>query len=389
MELKDQRVLVTGATAGIGQETAKLFARRGATVVVTGRNVDRANKTVEAIVAEGGHALFIAADLGDVGSVRQLAEQVGVVDVLVNNAGAFPFASTLEQDVDSFDLMFDVNVRGPFFLTAALLPKMIARGSGVIINVSTAAASASLPDAPVYAATKAALESLTRSWAAAFGGNGIRVNTVARGQPAPMLPSIPLATGWSSWDPRQRWAAPPIRRKSPRRSFSSPHHARATSPARRWPSTAVTGPYKKLDSDQWRGRGGERRGGREGDGRSKGGVRRDQRQYRPSSAAELIARSTRTPSPRPAHCCPVHSRAGFRAEERSTKGTDHHDGHHGRHCAAVVPAMSRTVLNVDVASPQCPFDSVVEFEYNLARQDDLHVHRVRGVHPGIVELIGL
>jgi NAD(P)-dependent dehydrogenase (short-subunit alcohol dehydrogenase family) len=181
MELKDQRVLVTGATAGIGQETAKLFARHGATVVVTGRNVDRAERTVEAIVAEGGHAQFIAADLGDVGSVRQLAEQVGVVDVLVNNAGAFPFASTLKQDVESFDLMFDVNVRGPFFLTAALLPKMIARGSGVIINVSTAAASASLPDAPVYGATKAALESLTRSWAAAFGGNGIRVNTVAPG----------------------------------------------------------------------------------------------------------------------------------------------------------------------------------------------------------------
>jgi NAD(P)-dependent dehydrogenase (short-subunit alcohol dehydrogenase family) len=77
-------------------------------------------------------------------------------------------------------MMFDVNVRAPFFLTAALLPKMIARGSGVVVNVSTAAP-ASLADAPVYAATKAALESLTRSWAAAFGGNGIRVNTVAPG----------------------------------------------------------------------------------------------------------------------------------------------------------------------------------------------------------------
>jgi NAD(P)-dependent dehydrogenase (short-subunit alcohol dehydrogenase family) len=72
-------------------------------------------------------------------------------------------------------------VRAPFFLTASLIPKMIARGSGVVVNVSTTAASASLADAPVYAATKAALESLTRSWAAAFGGNGIRVNTVAPG----------------------------------------------------------------------------------------------------------------------------------------------------------------------------------------------------------------
>jgi NAD(P)-dependent dehydrogenase (short-subunit alcohol dehydrogenase family) len=181
MELEDQRVLVTGATAGIGRETAKLFARRGATVVVTGRNVERGEQTVAAIQAEGGHAEFLAADMNDVESVRRLAEQVGEVDVLVNNAAAFPFAPTLEQNVDSFDFMFDVNVRAPFFLTAALLPKMIARGSGVVVNVSTTAASASLADAPVYAATKAALESLTRSWAAAFGGNGIRVNTVAPG----------------------------------------------------------------------------------------------------------------------------------------------------------------------------------------------------------------
>jgi NAD(P)-dependent dehydrogenase (short-subunit alcohol dehydrogenase family) len=181
MELQDQRVLVTGATAGIGHETAKLFARRGATVVVTGRNAERGAQTVAAIQAEGGRAEFLAADMDDIESVRRLADEVGEVDVLVNNAAVFPFAPTLEQDLDSFDLMFDVNVRGPFFLTAALLPQMLARGSGSIVNVSTAAATASSADAPVYTATKAALESLTRSWAEAFGANGIRVNTVAPG----------------------------------------------------------------------------------------------------------------------------------------------------------------------------------------------------------------
>ena len=113
--------------------------------------------------------------------MRRLADQVGEIDVLVNNAAAFPFAPTLEQDIESFDMMFNVNVRAPFFLTAALLPNMITRGYGAVVNVSTMAASASLADAPVYAATKAALESLTRSWAAAFGANGIRVNTVAPG----------------------------------------------------------------------------------------------------------------------------------------------------------------------------------------------------------------
>jgi NAD(P)-dependent dehydrogenase (short-subunit alcohol dehydrogenase family) len=181
MKLQDQRVLVTGATAGIGQETAKLFARRGASVVITGRDTQRGAQTVAAIEAEGGRAEFIAADLNDIKSVRRLAEQAGEVDVLINNAAALAPLSTFEQDVESFDMMFDVDVRAPFFLTAALLPKMIARGSGAIVNISSMGASVGVPFAPATAAAKAALESFTRSWAAAFGANGIRVNTVAAG----------------------------------------------------------------------------------------------------------------------------------------------------------------------------------------------------------------
>jgi NAD(P)-dependent dehydrogenase (short-subunit alcohol dehydrogenase family) len=183
MDLQDQRVLVTGATAGIGQEAAKLFARRGAAVVITGRDTERGPQTVAAIEAKGGRAEFIAADLNDIKSVRRLAEQADEVDVLINNAAATrtPFAPTLEQNVESFDTIFDVNVRAPFFLTAALLPKMIARGSGAIVNISTMYASVGVANAPVVAAAKAALESFTRSWAAAFGANGIRVNTVAPG----------------------------------------------------------------------------------------------------------------------------------------------------------------------------------------------------------------
>ena len=79
MKLQDQRVLVTGATAGIGQEAAKLFARRGASVVITGRDTQRGAQTVAAIEAEGGRAEFIAADLNDIRSVRRLAEQTGDV----------------------------------------------------------------------------------------------------------------------------------------------------------------------------------------------------------------------------------------------------------------------------------------------------------------------
>lgn len=181
MELEDQRVLVTGATAGIGQEAAKLFARRGASVVITGRDTERGAQTVAAIEAQGGRAEFIAANLNDIESVRRLAEQAGEIDVLVNNAAALAPRTTFEQDVESFDMMFDVDVRAPFFLTAALVPKMIARGSGAIVNISSMGASVGVPFAPATAAAKAALESFTRSWAAAFGANGIRVNTVAAG----------------------------------------------------------------------------------------------------------------------------------------------------------------------------------------------------------------
>ena len=165
MKLQDQRVLVTGATAGIGQEAAKLFARRGASVIITGRDTERGALTVAAIEAEGGRAEFIAADLTDIESVRRLAEQAGEVDVLINNAAATRtrFAPTLEQDVESFDIMFDVDVRAPFFLTAALLPKMIARGSGAIVNISSMGASVGVSFAPVTS-TRWSCRSITPSY---------------------------------------------------------------------------------------------------------------------------------------------------------------------------------------------------------------------------------
>src|ERR1700761_2449538 len=109
MELQDQRVLVTGATAGIGQEAAKLFARRGAAVVITGRDAERGAQTVAAIEAEGGRAEFIAADLNDIKSVQRLAEQAGDVDVLVNNAASLTAAPTLGRDVAAVDIMLCVD----------------------------------------------------------------------------------------------------------------------------------------------------------------------------------------------------------------------------------------------------------------------------------------
>ncbi|GAB2724908.1 SDR family NAD(P)-dependent oxidoreductase [Kitasatospora kifunensis] len=180
-ELTGKTALVTGSTGGIGAETAKLLAAAGAEVVVSGRNAERGAATVQAITDSGGTARFIAAELTDLASLRQLADAAGEVDILVNNAGVFPGAPTVEQDVETFDAVLAANIRAPYFLTAALAPGMVARGSGSIINVSTMAASIGIPGLSVYSASKAALESLTRSWAAEFSPAGVRVNTVSPG----------------------------------------------------------------------------------------------------------------------------------------------------------------------------------------------------------------
>jgi NAD(P)-dependent dehydrogenase (short-subunit alcohol dehydrogenase family) len=181
MDLEGKTALVTGATSGIGREIAKRLAAEGAAVIVTGRDAERGGETVAEIETDGGSARFVEADLGDFEAIARLAAAVGEVDVLVNNAGVFAFAPTAEQERETFQQMFDVNVRAPYFLTAALAPGMAARGGGSIVNISTMAASVGLPGASAYGATKAALEALTRSWAAEFAAQGIRVNTVAPG----------------------------------------------------------------------------------------------------------------------------------------------------------------------------------------------------------------
>jgi len=181
MELQNQTALVTGGGSGIGRAVALALADAGAFVIVTGRNAGRLAEVVAQVKATGGDARGIPADIGDLDSLRRLVEESGQVDTLVNNAGVYPFAPTLEQRVDDFDQMFNTNVRGPFFLTAALAAKMVAKGSGTIINVSSTAGLRGFPDAPAYGATKAALDSLTRAWAAEFAGSGVRVNSVAPG----------------------------------------------------------------------------------------------------------------------------------------------------------------------------------------------------------------
>jgi NAD(P)-dependent dehydrogenase (short-subunit alcohol dehydrogenase family) len=173
--------LVTGATSGIGRATALRLARDGWEVVVHGRNAKRGAEVVREIETQGGRARFVAADLKDVAAVRNLVDQVGDIDVLVNNAGASWFGPTAALDEATFDDLFDGNVRSAYFLVAGIAPGMAKRSSGSIINLASMAGQIGLDGGAAYGATKAALSSMTRSWAAEFSPRGVRVNAVAAG----------------------------------------------------------------------------------------------------------------------------------------------------------------------------------------------------------------
>jgi NAD(P)-dependent dehydrogenase (short-subunit alcohol dehydrogenase family) len=196
--LEGQRALVTGATSGIGRAVALQLARDGAEVLVHGRDAARGAQTVKEITDAGGKASFVAADLGNAADVQRLANEVGDVDILINNAGISVFGPTAEFDVSAFDKMFASNVRAPFILVAALAPGMASRGRGSIVSLSSMAGGVGLVGGAAYGATKASLEAMTRAWAAEYSGSGVRVNAIAPGPvytPTPSGPEFITALG--------------------------------------------------------------------------------------------------------------------------------------------------------------------------------------------------
>jgi NAD(P)-dependent dehydrogenase (short-subunit alcohol dehydrogenase family) len=173
--------LVTGATSGIGRATALRLAADGWTVIVHGRNLERGAGVVREIENKGGRARFVAANLSEVSEVRALVDEVGAIDVLVNNAGSSWFGATADLDETTFNDLFDGNVRAAYFLVAGVAPGMAKRSSGSIISLASMAGQIGLAGGAAYGATKAALSSMTRSWAAEFSPRGVRVNAIAAG----------------------------------------------------------------------------------------------------------------------------------------------------------------------------------------------------------------
>jgi NAD(P)-dependent dehydrogenase (short-subunit alcohol dehydrogenase family) len=178
--------LITGGTSGIGRAVANKLAQLGVHVLVVGRNVERGEKTIAEIRAAGGQANFICSDLRDASSAHQVARKAvelgnGHVDVLINNAGVYPFGPTHEMTEESFDKVYSLNVKVPYFLVAELAPLMAKRGKGAIVNLSTMVADYGAPGMSLYGSSKAAINLLTKVWTAEYGPSGVRVNAVSPG----------------------------------------------------------------------------------------------------------------------------------------------------------------------------------------------------------------
>src|SRR5260370_29038981 len=156
MTVTGKTVLVTGGTSGIGEAIARAYAAAGADVVMTGRDEQRGRKVVESLAEDGGRARFVRADLGRPEDLQRLTEEVGEVDVLVNNAGVFPVGPTHDIDSEAFDSTFAVNVKAPFFLAGAFAPRMAANGGGGIGNKWTSVRCFGLPGVAPSACTHAA-----------------------------------------------------------------------------------------------------------------------------------------------------------------------------------------------------------------------------------------
>lgn len=178
--------LVTGASRGIGAATAIALAEVGAEVAITARTAEALEQTAEDVQQQGRQALALPADISEQRAVEGLIwhtlQEFGRIDILINNAGVLgPVGDTWDVDPTTWEYNVQVNLTGAFFVTRAVLPHMVQRGSGRIINVSTGAAKRPIPGWSAYSAAKAGLDHFTRVLAVELKGTGVTINAAAPG----------------------------------------------------------------------------------------------------------------------------------------------------------------------------------------------------------------
>jgi NAD(P)-dependent dehydrogenase (short-subunit alcohol dehydrogenase family) len=179
--LKGKRAIVTGAGQGIGEAIARLFAIHGADVVIAERNATTGAAVANAIVAAGGRAKFVETDVTIAAQVERLAAAAGAVDILVNNAGANVFYEPLEMPVEAWKRCMDLDLEAAWTCARAILPGMLGRGAGSIVNIASAHSFQIIPHCFPYPVAKHALVGLTRALAIEYAARGVRVNAIAPG----------------------------------------------------------------------------------------------------------------------------------------------------------------------------------------------------------------
>jgi len=185
MNFNGKVVLVTGATSGIGRQTALAFAKAGAKVALAGRRTEQGEAVVKEIESAGGEARFIQTDVTKEDQVKNLVEQTvlhfGRLDIAFNNAGVEHAGPITEFTETDYRHVFDINVLGVFLSQKYEIPAMLKSGGGAIINASSIVGHIAMPGAGIYIASKHAVEGITKTTALELADQGIRVNAVAPG----------------------------------------------------------------------------------------------------------------------------------------------------------------------------------------------------------------